>query len=92
MRRVDDLGLRLDSIIVRLMEKERNRMAIQAERLHAISPLGVLARGYSVTQTTTGETIRNAGSVDIGDQIVTRLAKGTIKSTVDGLTNELNVQ
>lgn len=92
MRRVDDLGLRLDSVIVRLMEKERNRLAIQAERLHAISPLGVLARGYSVTQKTNGETIRNACSVDIGAQIVTRLAQGTIKSTVDALTNELDVQ
>ncbi len=83
MRRVDDLGLRLDSVIVRILEKERNRIAIQAERLHAISPLGVLARGYSVTQTLAGATIRSGNSVNVGERIITRLAHGTIQSIVD---------
>lgn len=51
-------------------------------QLRALSPLGVLERGYSLTQTEDGKVIRDAGDIKKGDLLKTRLAKGTVLSEV----------
>lgn len=81
-RRVDELELRLGNAGGRNIERCENRMAVLSGRLQAISPLNVLARGYSVTQTLAGETIRRASQVKAGDRIISRLAEGTIESEI----------
>ncbi|MCC5822604.1 MAG: exodeoxyribonuclease VII large subunit [Phycisphaerales bacterium] len=52
--------------------------------LHAVGPLQVLARGFSVTTTPDGRLLRAAGEVTAGDEILTRLQSGTIRSGVLG--------
>jgi exodeoxyribonuclease VII large subunit len=47
-----------------------------------MSPLAVLERGYSITQKRSGEIVRDAGSVNRGDHIDIRLAKGSLKAEV----------
>jgi len=42
-----------------------------------------LERGYSLTTTADGVLVRRAGDVAPGQPIVTRLADGTVESTVD---------
>ncbi|MGI9516226.1 MAG: exodeoxyribonuclease VII large subunit [Pirellulaceae bacterium] len=81
-RRVDELDLRLVHASGRQMEQQQNRLALISGRLQAISPLNVLARGYSVTETIDGTTIRQASDVATGQNIVTRLASGFIESEV----------
>ena len=49
--------------------------------LGAISPLGVLERGYSVT-TAAGGVVRDPLALGPGDEIRSRVAHGTIRSTV----------
>jgi exodeoxyribonuclease VII large subunit len=44
-----------------------------------------LERGYSLTLTADGALVRRAGDVAAGQQIVTRLAEGSVRSTVDGV-------
>ena len=51
--------------------------------MNAISPLAVLARGYSLTTDGRGKLVLDAGSLIPGDKISTRLAKGVVHSTVD---------
>ncbi len=83
-RRLADIHSRL----WHLMEMERSRNAHRIERLAhqltALSPLGVLQRGYSVTLNTRGEVVRAAASLKAGDLVETRLADGTFHSTVAG--------
>jgi exonuclease VII large subunit len=43
----------------------------------------VLARGYSLTSHLSEELLTDCDSVDVGDTIKTRLAKGTIVSKVE---------
>ena len=50
--------------------------------LHAVGPLQVLARGYSVTTTPDGRLIRTPSEVLPGQEIHTRLRSGTIRSSV----------
>lgn len=51
-------------------------------RLDALSPLAVLTRGYSITQKTSGEIVRNAHQTSKGERVDIRLATGKIKAEV----------
>jgi exodeoxyribonuclease VII large subunit len=44
-----------------------------------------LERGYSLTLAADGTLVRRAGDVAVGQEIVTRLAGGSVRSTVDGV-------
>src|SRR5262249_27871646 len=48
-RRVDDLAERMARAFARCVEVAQHRVAGAAGRLEVLSPLGVLARGYSLT-------------------------------------------
>ena len=57
-------------------------LASLADRLNSISPLQVLARGYSLTTDSTGNLVRACKSVGLGDTIQTQIADGVISSQV----------
>lgn len=60
--------------------KGKDARAVMA-RLEALSPLGVLRRGYSVT-TLKGKVVRDSALLKKGDLVATRLAKGSFTSQV----------
>ncbi len=74
--------------LLRLLSEKRydtfcKGLAGSASRLEALSPLGVLARGYSVTrQPDTGRVIASVETVSVGDRIETILPDGSIYSDV----------
>ncbi len=72
----------------RRVEKARERVARVAGHLDAVSPLAVLARGYSIT-TRVGEreALRSSHGVAPGDRIDTRLADGRVVSEVVEVRN-----
>ena len=55
-----------------------------AAQLESLSPLGVLSRGYSVTRRARdGTLVRDAATLAVGEQIVTRFQQGEAVSRVD---------
>ena len=63
----------------------RDRLQAQAARLETLSPLNVLARGYSLTRREADETVvRSPEQVRPGDLLLTRLQHGQIRSRVEG--------
>jgi len=54
-----------------------------AARINSVNPLAVLARGYSLTSSAEGRLLVDCESVRPGDKISTRLASGSIISTVE---------
>lgn len=54
-------------------------------RLDALSPLAVLARGYSITHNESGEIVRNVHQTDVGERIKVRVANGRISAEVKEL-------
>lgn len=52
-------------------------------RLDAMSPLKVLARGYSITENDAGIVIKSAKDLVPGDHIRIRLAEGTVSASVN---------
>lgn len=82
-RRLDELEERLTRAVrQRLGEKDRH-LAAQANRLQGLSPLNVLARGYSLTRSFPEQTVlRQADQVKAGDVVETVLQHGSFFSRV----------
>ena len=54
----------------------------QMAKLHALSPLNVLNRGFSVTQLADGTILRDAAQARAGDKLKIRLANGKLNAEV----------
>jgi exodeoxyribonuclease VII large subunit len=52
--------------------------------LEVVGPEAVLSRGYSVTTDARGRLVRDCDAVARGDELLTRLVDGSIRSTVTG--------
>lgn len=65
-----------------MSERYRHNLKHIAASLQALSPLQVLSRGYSLTQTSNGRILRQADDVKPGDILKTQLASGVVYSHV----------
>jgi exodeoxyribonuclease VII large subunit len=82
-RRLDELDQRARRAIRNLLSKRMQSLQQHAAALSALSPLAVLARGYTITQRVDDSAvIRRSDQVSIGDQLRTQTASGTILSKV----------
>jgi exodeoxyribonuclease VII large subunit len=67
-----------------VMDKNRFDLQKLLSKLESLSPLGVLARGYSITYRLPDlKVLRAAGEVDSGRQIKVQLGRGLLECTVD---------
>ncbi len=78
----DLLAERLRRSVVSQVDTGRHRLAAAAASLQALSPLNVLARGYSLTRREDGTPVCSAQSITVGDVIHTQFHDATITSVV----------
>jgi len=71
------------------MDHAQKRFALAAASLDALSPLGVLRRGYAIAQKEDGTLLRDASAVATGDPISVRLAKGKIAARVEDVDEKV---
>ena len=76
------LKVRLNSHMNLTLSLQQKQLAHLCGKLDSLSPLKVLARGYSITQNQQNLTIRSIKDVNVGEQIKTRLPDGDIISLV----------
>lgn len=79
-QRLDYLWENTQRAMQHQLANARELVAAQGQRLNALSPLAVLQRGYSITRNTKGEVIKEAEQVKPGEELVTKLAKGELRS------------
>jgi exodeoxyribonuclease VII large subunit len=65
----------------------RSNLQQLVRNLNAVSPLNTLARGFSITYLEKGSVLRDAGTVEPGQLITTRLQRGSIESKVVGIVD-----
>ena len=75
------LESRIPLVLERRLTSERHKLELFDEKLRALDPALLLKRGYSITLKD-GKAVRDAQTLQKGDEIETRLANGTIHSTV----------
>ena len=76
------LKVRLNSHMNLTLSLQQKQLAHLCGKLDSLSPLKVLARGYSITQNQQNFTIRLIKDVNVGEHIKTRLTDGNIISQV----------
>ena len=73
--------LRIQNLVQAKYQKKALIFGRSVERLDALSPLGVLARGYSLT-TANERVLMSTTQVRVGQQIKVRLSEGALSATV----------
>ncbi|MBK7950334.1 MAG: exodeoxyribonuclease VII large subunit [Deltaproteobacteria bacterium] len=74
----------IETAILRQLERSRRRFVEGAARLDALSPLGVLARGYAlVRRARDGRIVRSALDVAPAERLDIRLAEGRLVARVE---------
>jgi exodeoxyribonuclease VII large subunit len=82
--RLDELSQRMGGGMRRRSERASRELQALSSHLDALSPLKVLGRGYSLTRReASGEIIRRADDVGVGERIETLLAEGRLTSLVE---------
>ena len=79
---IEHLAARLGAATAGRLAEARGRLDLARARLESLGHDAVLARGYSVTLDASGRVLRDAAGVRAGDTIVTRLARGELRSEV----------
>ncbi len=87
-QRLDDLSANANRQMRQLVGLSSSKMATLAGVLESLSPLGVLHRGYSLTQNEKGQLVRRTKDVKAGEEIVTRVADGKIISSVKSTASD----
>jgi exodeoxyribonuclease VII large subunit len=89
-RRLDEWTERLERALRQRLLQARERLGGQAARLETLSPLNVLARGYSLTRREVDQAVvRSPEQVRPGDRVVTHVQNGRIISRVEELEEAL---
>jgi exodeoxyribonuclease VII large subunit len=66
-----------------MLEAARARLTGLDGRLHSLSPLAVLDRGYALVLDAEGALVRSIYQVQPGDSVLTRLGDGAFTSRVE---------
>ncbi len=80
--RLGMLSQRQYNAIDRLLKAKDESLKLQMAKLDALSPLAVLTRGFSITQTADGRILRDAMHAKAGDKLKIRLEKGKLEVEV----------
>jgi exodeoxyribonuclease VII large subunit len=73
----------LDRTMEHMAHESEARLSALDARLHSLSPLAVLERGYALVLDAAGGVVRSTIQVAAGDKVTTRLADGGFTSRVE---------
>lgn len=82
-QRLQVAGGRLAHTAARALAAADRRLDAVEAQVRALDPARVLARGWSITRDGSGRVVRSAAAVRPGDDLVTTLADGQVRSTVE---------
>ena len=79
--KIDNLYNQISMILMRNIAEKRHRLEMLEEKTRSLDPQILLKRGYSITLHN-GKAVRDPQQLQKGDEIETRIEKGTIKSII----------
>jgi exodeoxyribonuclease VII large subunit len=80
--KTDNLWRQLERQIRQQLERQQQRLKNSMHLLDTVSPLATLGRGYAIVSDAAGQIITDAATVEAGQPLTTRLAKGRLHSSV----------
>jgi exodeoxyribonuclease VII large subunit len=85
---LSSLEAKLHGALTLRMKHASGAISDLAGKLHALSPLAVLGRGYAIVLDERGRAVRRHEDVRAGDAVRVRLAEGSLDATVTGTRDE----
>ncbi len=82
-KRHEELSRRLVFAVMRQLETRKARLSSLARHLEALSPLSVLARGYSIVRGPRGEIVKEAARLAPGETVEILFARGKVLARVE---------
>jgi exodeoxyribonuclease VII large subunit len=83
-RRLDELSTHAERCVRHILQDRESQLARLAGKVESLSPLAVLARGYTITQNAVNQkVVRELMELRVGQEIVTRFADGEAVSKVE---------
>jgi exodeoxyribonuclease VII large subunit len=83
-RRLDELSTHAERCMRHILQDRESRLARLAGKVESLSPLAVLARGYTITQNAANQkVVRDASELRVGGEITTRFQSGSVLSRVE---------
>ena len=84
-RRTEVAGVqtRLENVVTYQLERAKQKLLSLQRSIALLGPEQTLQRGYSITRKPTGEILQRSEEVKPGDEILTRLAEGELRSRVE---------
>jgi exodeoxyribonuclease VII large subunit len=82
MRLAADLAARGE----RMTNRHRSRLDLMGTRLHALSPLATLERGFAVASDAKGRTLSSSAEFAAGMSFTLTLRDGSVAASVDDVT------
>ena len=79
---LDQLDERIRSLFDRILQRDRQRLLLLAERFSGLSPLEKLKSGYAYVQGQNGKAVTRAGQVRPGDELTIFVTDGQIHARV----------
>jgi exodeoxyribonuclease VII large subunit len=83
---LSDYHARLERSCERLIASSRASLGALDARLHSLSPLAVLDRGYALVLAADGSLVRSTAQIEPADRLTTRIADGSFTSRVESTT------
>lgn len=87
-QRLDTLTDKFSNQLSHYFQQKHQKLGSISGQLDSLSPLKILARGYSITRSEDGDIITSADEVQPGDIIESRLNKGRLKGEVKSIRKE----
>jgi len=88
-RRVADAVGQLRTLRTTVLNEAKARIELLASDLKGYDPVVLMRRGWSITHDADGRVIKSVKQMEKGANITTRLADGSINSTVNGTINNI---
>lgn len=76
------LGQRQITSLTSILRAKGEELSVNMAKLDALSPLAVLTRGFSITQTEDGAVLRDSANAKPGDKLKIRLERGKLNAEV----------
>lgn len=76
---------RLSGVGRMLVAPQRRAIAAKGATLEALSPLGVLGRGYSIARNDSGSVVDSVDKTGVGEMLSVQVSNGLIETTVQGI-------
>lgn len=77
---------RLRGAIGQRLDGAKHSLSLVAEKLHGLSPLAVLSRGYGAVSDENGRTVTRAGDLRVGDRVQIRFTDGSADAQICHIT------